>query len=617
MFSLYPLLKFAKSNFIILGLAAVAVVCTVLVLRIRKKSPKTRRGVRLLDTFKLYVPGLYPLQLLEENRNEFKKAGVLNPEKFLRNLSLVSSVITLSITIAAFVVSKLELIKIPTSTVALPIPHDVRPYLYAVFAYLLHPVIFSSLFVLVMGGKISSRKESIEVNLHSLYIAMLGFAKARLPVKEAVREIMLLGLGELSKEFARIYYATRYGNMTLKAAMLEVAGTTPSPKLAEFLRGIVGVMEAGGDLARYVEDRIQNMEVEQKIIYGEYLKKLEMLAEVYLTITLAIPIMVVSIQLAKSLAGQGNIASVYGLIYGFMPLTSVALILIMYGSSPEKNAERPGSIRLIAIPIALAAGFAIGLLRHNIEFWALAGGIVGSAISAVLLRGIIREDEKLSAQLPQYFNRILSLVEAGKDTTTAFKIAAEETPLPLGKYVKAFAEMIDKGVPRSRAFDWLFKATPSSDLKLASKILSKTVDVSGRLSHVLLSLVGELMRISAFRKERNATAMTYGGIMFLAAILFLGIPAAMSSMLISEFEKIGESATSSSSGSIGKVTFTVSPVVTETARTILRHASYVVCVSAAVGVAAVRGDFRRVAFYLTFMLTATTVAGVLFIHLRP
>ncbi|ADC64748.1 Type II secretion system F domain protein [Ferroglobus placidus DSM 10642] len=602
----------------------VAVIAVALIHRRRRAGAKIE-GVEeeggIKDSLRLFIPGMYPPQLLEEYRDDFKKAGILFPEKYLRNISIASSTIALTLAVIGFLLGTLFRSHIILSLpISIPIPDWTRPYIYAITAYTSQPFIFTILFVASLKGKISSRREDIDFNLHTLYITLLGFAKAGISIMEAVKELVTMDLGEISKEFARIYYAVRYGNTTLKAAMLEVAATTPSAKLADLLRGIVGVMEAGGDLGRYMEERIESLEVERKIMYTEYLKKLEMIAEVYLTVSLAIPTMVVSIQLAKSIAGQADISMVYGLVYGFMPLSSLALIIALYGLSPEKGVERPGIKRLAVIPAAALIGVLLGVLSHlhhipgNLEFWTLALTVIGSAVSAVMLRKWIKEDEKLSAQLPLYFNRVLSLAEAGKDTTTAFKLAAEEARPPLSKYVKVFAEMLDRGISRDRAFQWLFRITPSTDLRLAARILSKTVDVSGRVTQVLISLVGELMRLNAFRKERDSVAKTYGGMMVLAALLFLGIAVAISAMLLGQFEKLGQ-ATTAAAGSGRSLGFSISPFVINQVRTVLRHASYIVSMSAAVGVAATRGDLRRIASPLAVMLSVTLITGILFMNL--
>ena len=567
------------------------------------------------DVLRTYVPGGFPRSMLSEHAADFKRAYILEPEKWLSQVSYVSFVIVLVLAVAAYFLPHNLRFSIPG--IANPIPPGYRSITYALLTYLSLPIVFRFIASTALSGRISARREDINMNLHALHVTLLGFAKAKLHIKDVVREVVTLNLGEVSKEFARIYYAMRYAGKTLKAAMLEVASTTPSEGLADLLRGIVGVLEAGGNLTRYLEDRIRMMEVERKILFTEYLKKLDLAAEVYLTVSLAVPTMVISMNLAKSVAGQANLTSVYGLIYLFMPISSLILVLILHSSSPEKGVERPGMKYLTLIPVSTAVGLLIALVTHiNPEFSALAATIIGSAAAAIVLRGKVREDEELSSQIPQYFNRVISLVEAGKDITTAFKVAASEQEGVLRNYVVAFAEMLDKGVSRDRAFNWLFGVTPSSDLKLSSRILSKTVNVSGKIVEVLLALSSELTRLNAFRKERLSSAKMYGGIMVITTLMFFGIATAMSVMLLGQFEKLG-SVAASTSLNLGSGRFAISPVVVESARTILRHACYVVGVSAAVGVAAVRGDFRHIAAPLAAMLGIAFALAVLFLHLHP
>ena len=133
-------------------------------------------------------------------------------------------------------------------------------------------------------------KEKVNAYLHQALVAMLGYAKAGSTLPEIVREIAVMGLDELSDIFARIHYATVYGGRTLKAAMLDAAAKSPSKELAELLRGIISVVEAGGDLARFFEDRLEAYEVERKMWLTSYISKLQLVSEAYLTLIVVSPI---------------------------------------------------------------------------------------------------------------------------------------------------------------------------------------------------------------------------------------------------------------------------------------------------------------------------------------
>ncbi len=443
------------------------------------------------------------------------------------------------------------------------------------------PLLYYGLLTLYIKLKIQSRKEKIDQNLHILYSSLLGLSKAGMNLKDIIYEISTLDLEEISKEFAKIYNLVKFSGSTLRSALLDVAMETPSEKLGDLLRGIVGVIEAGGDLSRYIEDKLRLLEVERKIVFSNYIKKLEVLAEIYTTVIIAIPITVISLYLARTVSGSANVASVYGIIYVFMPLSTACIIFAIQASNPEKSENR-GLKFIAAIPIFAIVGF-LFQIYFKAKICTLLGIILGCVVSWYCVRGAINEEKTIAEELPNYFEKVISLVEAGKDTTTAFVMATKEVRGSLKKYISSFSEMITRGVPKNKAFEWLMRVSPQKDLRIASKILSKTICVSGKTLEVLLSLSNEILRLNAYRTEREGIAKLYGAIILMLSFTFFGIAAMITKSLL--------------------FSLNISSKTISSIKSILDSACLIVGISASVGYAAIRGDFR----YLPVPLLLTSI----------
>jgi len=572
------------------------------------------REIKVLSTLRTYFPGRYPPELLDENRLKFKSAGISNPEELLRNTSIALHAVALLLAVLVYNYGSLLSLNTYIPNNAFSSPHlpvlscPVRSALLALITYLTTPLLIKPAVSTLLSTKISARREDIDANLHKCMITMLGFAKSGLTVPEILRELALMDFGELSKEFAGVHYAVAYGSTGFKAALLDMASTTPSRELKEFVRGIVSVMEAGGDLPRYLEDRLNTLSVNKKLWFSEYLNKLKLVSESYLVLTLVLPIMMIVVESSKMLMGNSSGEMLKAIIYVFIPLCSLALVLILHTSSPEKNVKKRGLNLLVLIPAGFLAGLAVAAIaKMNIEFWAIACTAGFAAISAISLHRLVSDEEKITIALPVYFNRVVALVEAGKDIPAAFRLASRDEPDPLGRVVKVFSEMLDKGIPKHKAFIWLSKRTASQDLQEISRILSKTAVVSGRLAEVLLTLLGELNRLIAFRKERIATTRSCTAVMLIAFFLYLGVASAISTTLFAEFSKASASNVSG---------FTINPAAVSQVKEMMRHAGYIIATATAVGIGAGRGDMRVCPMYLVFLLSIALVVNVLFLSLN-
>jgi|GEM_PF-1374572 len=544
--------------------------------------------IKVKSFLKTLVPGYIPEDFITANEHRFAAADISNPKEFSKRIGVIVDVIS----ILSFIAILLY-------------PQNVLLLLLLPIAVLPGIVLKKSVISAILSMKISSRKEKVNAYLHQAIVAMLGYAKAGLTLPEIVREIAVMGLDEISDIFARIHYATVYGGRTLKAAMLDAAAKSPSKELAELLRGIISVMEAGGDLARFFEDRLEAYEVERKMWFTSYISKLQLVSEAYLTLVVVGPIFMIVIESSRLIMGKGSIQMLRTIVYVLIPLGVAMLILLLHASSPEKFAKRKGIIFTLLPLIGGLLGVTVGFMMGNPELFGIAGAIVSSLIAAVILHRLTSEEDRISKALPVFLNKVVALTEAEKDFTTAFRVAARDEPNPLGKYVKTFAEMINLGVPRHKAFLWLQNATAVPDLKMIAHVLGSIVNVSGRVRETMLALLGEMNRVVAFRKERISATRMHILVVIMAFLVYLGISTAISTMLFTQISKL------SVSGSVG--IFSPNTAVLEQIKTIMRHAGYIIAAATAAGIGAAKGDMRKSMPYLAGLLAIAFAVGMMFL----
>jgi len=282
---------------------------------------------------KTLIPGYIPKDYITANEHRFAAAGIENPKRFSKKVGLAVDAVSIISLLVVFLYSQniLLLLLLPITVLA-------------------GSVLRKNVISAVLTVRISSRKEKVNACLHQAIVSMLGYAKAGLTLPEIVKEIAVMGLDELSDIFAKIHYATVYGGKTLKAAMLDAAAKSPSKELAELLRGIISVVEAGGDLARFFEDRLEAYEVERKMRFTGYISKLRLVSEAYLTLVVVGPIFMIVVESCRLIMGKGSIQTLKTIVYVLILVGIAVLILLLHASSPEKFVRRKG-MSLTLLPL--------------------------------------------------------------------------------------------------------------------------------------------------------------------------------------------------------------------------------------------------------------------------
>ncbi len=212
----------------------------------------------------------------------------------------------------------------------------------AYFAYLLGPfyilaiaggamavVIFITIFLSLPGSTSKKRKKDIESKLPMALGYIATMASADMPVDQILFE---LGespeYGAVSKEAKTISLATRVFGKDIVTALRDGAKYSPSPKLAEFLQGIVTTVTSGGNLKQYFKTKAVQYQGELSNLIRSNAESIGILAESYVTVGVAFPLMLIVI-LGVVASLQSSSSGMLVVLY-LIDLMIIPLITIMF-----------------------------------------------------------------------------------------------------------------------------------------------------------------------------------------------------------------------------------------------------------------------------------------------
>jgi len=134
--------------------------------------------------------------------------------------------------------------------------------------------------------------------------------------------------GEVSHEFKSIVQETEYFDTDYRTAIRNQAMETPSDELSQFLTDMLSIVNSGGDLSRFLEDKkdkhMRTAKQEQELT----LETLELFGEMYMTLSL-FPLLLIIILVIMSMLGDADELMLYGTVYALIPLVGVGFLVLV------------------------------------------------------------------------------------------------------------------------------------------------------------------------------------------------------------------------------------------------------------------------------------------------
>lgn len=252
-------------------------------------------------------------------------------------------------TTAARYVSKMYLLTIigAVVTIAVTLPFLVRWMVlsYAVFSSLALGLLVGAGVFLAMymyptyAAGMRKRKINSSLNFATQYMAILAGAEVtperifKSLVKGDVDKVIKEEVGEIVKAidlFGKDFYT----------AIQERIKDTASTKFADLLKGILAVGNMGGDLRRYLYMQGRAFMRERRIDMKKQLDGLGVAAEIYISMGVVLPLIIVVMLATMSFIGGSGINAVlwmYVVTFVMIPAVSALMLLILDSSVPREE----------------------------------------------------------------------------------------------------------------------------------------------------------------------------------------------------------------------------------------------------------------------------------------
>lgn len=134
--------------------------------------------------------------------------------------------------------------------------------------------------------------------------------------------------GEFAREFETIVKETEYFDTDYRTAIRRQSIETPSEEFSQFLTDLLSIVDSGGDITRFLDDKKNQHFRTARQEEEEVLDTLELFGEVFITISL-FPLLLVIMLVVLQLLGRPLTAALYATIYVLVPFLGLAFLVVV------------------------------------------------------------------------------------------------------------------------------------------------------------------------------------------------------------------------------------------------------------------------------------------------
>jgi len=134
--------------------------------------------------------------------------------------------------------------------------------------------------------------------------------------------------GEVAREFQTIVQETEYFDTDYRTAIRDQSLQTPSDELSQFLTDMLSILNSGGDMTDFLDDKKDKHMRTAKQQQELTLETLELFGEMYMTLSL-FPLLLIIVLVVMSLLGDANMTLLYGTVYGLIPMVGAGFLVLI------------------------------------------------------------------------------------------------------------------------------------------------------------------------------------------------------------------------------------------------------------------------------------------------
>jgi flagellar protein FlaJ len=265
-------------------------------------------------------------------QQSLSKAGMYIPaDAYVSFMLLIGGIVGFFASLNAFVLSYF-LTKNAAFSAVLAAPVFLVAGLFA--------VAFTYLYPSVEAGK---KRRAIEEGLPFTVSFMGILASSGVPPKRVMRSLSELEKADVGMggESTVMYRDMELMGGDLVSVLKEEATKGISPLLSGILDGFVSTVRAGGDLAAFFNEEAKGLMRLRRSILKEFVDILVMISEMYMSLMVAFPLILIVMLVVMSSIGGGSIGGtgpetlVPLIIYAIVPGAGLVLLLLLDSLSPK------------------------------------------------------------------------------------------------------------------------------------------------------------------------------------------------------------------------------------------------------------------------------------------
>ncbi len=224
-------------------------------------------------------------------------------------------------------------IRIPNETIVALIQTARTPFLIVSTGLVLGSIGFAAVFgtyVALPYSRASRRQREINTLLPDavsfMYALSLG-GMSQVEIIETMAEAEDT-YGEVSKEFLTILQETRYFDTDYRSAIQKRSAQTPSAELSQFLTDMLSIIDSGGSMTEFLDDKKDVHFRTAKEEQERTLETLELFSEMYITISL-FPLLLIVILVILDMIGGSQAVLLYATVYALIPGLGIAFLVLV------------------------------------------------------------------------------------------------------------------------------------------------------------------------------------------------------------------------------------------------------------------------------------------------
>ncbi|MDY6818868.1 MAG: type II secretion system F family protein [Halobacteriales archaeon] len=184
--------------------------------------------------------------------------------------------------------------------------------------------------IVIPYSRASARKREINMLLPDAVSFMYALSVGGLNQLEIIESIARADdtYGEVAREFQSIVQETEYFDTDYRTAIRQQALESPSEELSQFLTDMLSIINSGGDMESFLDDKKDKHMRTAKQQQELTLETLELFGEMYMTLSL-FPLLLIIVLVIMGMLGNSTEQMLLGTVYGLIPLTGVGFLVLV------------------------------------------------------------------------------------------------------------------------------------------------------------------------------------------------------------------------------------------------------------------------------------------------